>query len=152
MINAVKNWYDRHFTRDESVILFMILLGALLLLSVLGDVLMPVFVALVLAYLMQGVANQLQKWGLSREFALTGSTLIFVGVFFGFSLGVAPLAWRQFEGLIREAPAMMAAVQVQIEQIMARYPLVIEQAPITKCFRRSRGRSRPWGRRSLGLV
>ena len=22
MINAVKNWYDRHFTRDESVILF----------------------------------------------------------------------------------------------------------------------------------
>ena len=120
MINAVKNWYDRHFTRDESVILFMILLGALLLLSVLGDVLMPVFVALVLAYLMQGVANQLQKWGLSREFALTGSTLIFVGVFFGFSLGVAPLAERQFEGLIREAPAMMAAVQIQIEQIMAR--------------------------------
>jgi hypothetical protein len=36
MINAVKNWYDRHLTRDESVILFIILLGALLLLSVLG--------------------------------------------------------------------------------------------------------------------
>lgn len=79
MINAVKNWYDRHLTRDESVILFIILLGAFLLLSVLGDVLMPVFVALVLAYLMQGVANQLQKWGLSRELALAGSTLILSG-------------------------------------------------------------------------
>ena len=54
MINAVKNWYDRHFTRDESVILFMILLGALLLLSVLGDVLMPVFVALVLNHKYKG--------------------------------------------------------------------------------------------------
>ena len=151
MINAVKNWYDRHLTGEESVILFVILLGAFFFLSVLGDVLMPVFVALVLAYLMQGVANQLQKWGLSRELALAGSTLIFVGVFFGFTLGVAPLAWRQFEGLIREAPAMMAAVQIQIEEIIVRYPLVIEQAPITEMLSSLQGQVASMGQALVGF-
>jgi putative permease len=82
---------------------------------------------------------------------LTGSTLIFVGVFFGFSLGVAPLAWRQFEGLIREAPAMMAAVQIQIEEIIARYPLVIEQAPITEMLSSLQGQVASMGQALVGF-
>ena len=59
MIDTFKQWYEQHLTDKESVILVIIMALAFLLLTTMGDVLMPVFVALILAYLMQGVADRL---------------------------------------------------------------------------------------------
>ena len=59
MIDIFKKWYDRYLSEEESVLLLVMLLGGLLLLATVGDILTPIFVAVVLAYLMQGVANQL---------------------------------------------------------------------------------------------
>lgn len=132
MKETLKKWYYRHLTGDESAILAVIIIGAVALFGLMGQVLTPVFIALILAYLMQGIADQFEKFGLSKNLALTASSLVFTGILFGFTLGVAPLVWRQLEGLIREAPAMTAAVQLQIEMLIARYPIVVEQAPITE--------------------
>ena len=66
MIDTLKKWYQRHLGREESVILVTLLIGSVVLLGVMGDVLTPVFIALILAYLMQGVADQFEKWGLER--------------------------------------------------------------------------------------
>ena len=107
MIDTLKKWYQRHLGGEESVILVTLLIGSIVLLGVMGDVLTPVFIALILAYLMRGVADQFEKWGVKEGLALAGSSLVFVGIFVGFMLGIAPLVWRQLKGLIREAPAMI---------------------------------------------
>ena len=62
MIDTLKKWYQRHLGREESVILVTLIIGSIVLLGVMGDVLTPVFIALILAYLMQGVADQFEKW------------------------------------------------------------------------------------------
>jgi putative permease len=88
---------------------------------------------------------------LERDLALAGSSLVFVGVFLGFTLGIAPLVWRQFEGLIREAPAMMGAVQQQVEELIAKYPIVIEQAPITEMLSSMQGQAASLGQAIVGF-
>ena len=151
MIETLRKWYDRHLTKTEAVILAVILTGFILLLALMGEVLTPVFIALILAYLMQGVADQFVRIGASRGVALAGSAFVFLGIFFSFTLGVAPLVWRQLEGLIREAPAMMAAVQSQIEALIARYPIVIEQAPITEMMSSLQGQAASLGQAIVGF-
>ena len=72
MIDTFKQWYEQHLTHKESVILVIIMALVFLLLTTMGDVLMPVFVALILAYLMQGFADRLVGWGLNEALALAG--------------------------------------------------------------------------------
>lgn len=151
MINTLKHWYEEHLTHKESVILVIIMASTFLLLATMGDVLMPVLVALILAYLMQGVADRLMGWGLNEMLALTGATLLFVGVFLGFTVGIAPLVWRQLGGLIREAPAMVEAVQTEVAGLIAQYPTMIEQAPIDELMSTLQAQAASFGQAVLGF-
>ncbi len=151
MIDTLKAWYDEHLTHREAVILVFIIASVSLLLATIGDVLMPVLVALVLAYLMQGVADRLIRWGLNETLALAGATVVFLGVFLGFTVGLGPLVWRQLSGLIREAPAMVAAVQSEVAGIVERYPTMIEQAPIDQLMTTLQGQAASFGQAVLGF-
>lgn len=151
MINTLKHWYEEHLTHKESVILVIIMASTFLLLATIGDVLMPVLVALILAYLMQGVADRLMGWGLNEMLALTGAALLFVGVFLGFTVGIAPLVWRQLGGLIREAPAMVEAVQAEVAGLIAKYPTMIEQAPIDELMSTLQAQAASFGQAVLGF-
>jgi len=79
-------WYQRYFSEEESVILLVLLASAFAVLLIFGDILAPVFVAVVLAYLMQGVANFLRQRGLPAEVSVGVSTLLFLSGFLPFCL------------------------------------------------------------------
>ena len=95
MHEVFTKWYQRYFSEEEAVILLVLLAAAFAVLLIFGDILAPVFVAVVLAYLMQGVANFLRHRGLPAEVSVGVSTLLFLSGFFAFLLGFAPLVWRQ---------------------------------------------------------
>ena len=151
MINTLKDWYEQHLTHKESVILVVVMASTFLLLATIGDVLMPVLVALILAYLMQGVADRLMGWGLNETLSILMATLLFVGVFLGFTVGIAPLVWRQLGALIREAPAMVEAVQAEVAGVIAQYPTMIEQAPIDELMSTLQGQAASFGQAVLGF-
>lgn len=132
MIDALKKWYRRYLSEEESVLLLLLLAGFLVLLALLGDVLAPVFVALILAYLMQGVANQSVSWGLSSWAGVWISTLLFTGAFFAFMLGLVPLVWRQVISLAREAPAMVEQGLEALSVLPQRYPALISQEQLNQ--------------------
>ena len=151
MINTFKHWYEQHLTHKESVILVIVMALTFLVLATIGDILMPVLVALILAYLMQGAADRLMSWGVNETLALIGSTLLFTGVFLGFTVGIAPLIWRQLGGLVREAPAMVEAVQAVVAGLIAQYPTMIEQAPIEELMSTLQGQAASFGQAVLGF-
>ena len=132
MLDFLKKWYHRYFNEEESVLLLFLLAGALLLLMLLGDILAPVFVAIVLAYLMQGVANHLVSWGLSSRVGVWISMLLFMGAFFAFSLGLIPLVWRQLVSLAREAPKMIEQGRYMLGALNENYPAMISQDQINQ--------------------
>ena len=132
MIDVLKKWYHRYLSEEESVLLLILLISALLLLALVGDVLTPIMVAVVLAYLMQGMANQLVGWGLSATVGVWISTLLFTGAFFAFSLGLVPLVWRQLISLAREAPAMVEAARQALSVLPERYPALVSQEQLNQ--------------------
>ncbi len=132
MIDVFKKWYHRYLSEEESVLLLALLASALVVLMTVGDVLAPVFVAVVLAYLMQGVANQLSAWGLSNRVGVWFSTLLFLGAFFSFVLGLMPLVWRQLVSLVREAPAMVEEGRKALSVLPQDYPALVSQEQLNQ--------------------
>ena len=91
MKEVLTRWYQRYLSEEEAVILLVMLTVAFVVMLAFGDILAPVFVAVILAYLMQGVANLLRQRGLPAELSVAVSTLLFMGGFFAVLFGLAPL-------------------------------------------------------------
>ena len=132
MKEVLTRWYQRYLSEEEAVILLVMLTVAFAVMLFFGDILAPVLVAIVLAYLMQGVANVLRQRGLPRELSVAFSTLLFLGGFFAVLLGLAPLVWRQLVALVREAPAIIEAWRKVLVTLPEEYPVFFTQQQVNE--------------------
>jgi putative permease len=122
MLDIFHKWYKRYLFEEESVLLLVLLTIGVLLLMTIGDILAPVLASIVLAYLMQGLASRLERYGLPQSLGVTIAYLVFIGAFFGISLGLLPLAWRQMISLIGELPRMLEQGRQFLSVLPAQYP------------------------------
>ena len=132
MKEVLARWYQRYLSEEEAVILLVMLTMAFAVMLFFGDILAPVLVAIVLAYLMQGVANVLRQRGLPGELSVAVSTLLFLGGFFAVLFGLAPLVWRQLVALVREAPAMIEAGRKVLVTLPEEYPVFFTQQQVNE--------------------
>ena len=132
MKEVLTRWYQRYLSQEEAVILLVMLTLAFAVMLFFGDILAPVLVAVILAYLMQGVANVLRQRGLPGELSVAFSTLLFLGGFFAVLFGLAPLVWRQLVALVREAPAMIEAWRKVLVTLPEEYPVFFTQQQVNE--------------------
>jgi putative permease len=129
---VLTRWYQRYLSEEEAVILLVLLVVAFVVMLAFGEILAPVFVAVILAYLMQGVANLLRARGLPAELSVAVSTLLFMGGFFAVLFGLAPLVWRQLVALVREAPTMIEAGRQVLVTLPEEYPVFFTQQQVNE--------------------
>ena len=132
MKEVLTRWYQRYLSEEEPVVLLVLLLAAFVVMLAFGEILAPVFVAVILAYLMQGVANVMRHRGLPAELSVAISTLLFLGAFLAVLFGLAPLVWRQLVALVREAPTMIEAGRQVLVTLPEEYPVLFTQQQINE--------------------
>lgn len=132
MKEVLTRWYQRYLSEEEAVILLVLLVVAFVVMLAFGEILAPVFVAVILAYLMQGVANLLRQRGLPAELCVAVSTSLFMGGFFAVLFGLAPLVWRQLVALVREAPTMIEAGRQVLVTLPEEYPVFFTQQQVNE--------------------
>ncbi len=125
MLDIFHKWYRRYLFEEESVLLLVLLTIAVVLLMTIGDILAPVLAALVLAFLMQGVAGQLERHGVPEWLGVSIAYIVFVGIFFGVTLGLFPLVWRQLVSLAAEMPRMLEQGRQFLSILPERYPELV---------------------------
>jgi len=132
MKEVFSRWYQRYLSEEEAVLLLVLLATAFVVMLAFGGILAPVFVAVILAYLMQGVANLLRNRGLPAELSVAVSTGLFLGGFLAVLFGLAPLVWRQLVALVREAPAMIEAGRKVLVTLPEEYPVLFTQQQVNE--------------------
>jgi len=132
MKEVFTRWYQRYLSEEEAVLLLVLLATAFVVMLAFGGILAPVFVAVILAYLMQGVANLLRNRGLPAEPSVAVSTGLFLGGFLAVLFGLAPLVWRQLVALVREAPAMIEAGRKVLVTLPEEYPVLFTQQQVNE--------------------
>ena len=130
MLEILQQWYRRHFTDPQTVIFAFILLIGGLLVFFLSKHLMPILVAIILAYLNEGLVVWLGKINVKRTLAASLVTLVMVTSIILFLLVLLPLLSSQITDLFREMPIMLARGQQLLLQLPQEYPDIISAAQI----------------------
>jgi len=114
-------WIEQYLGTEEALLLTIILIVSLVIFATLGVVLGPVFAALILTFLLQGVVNTLVRHGVPRTLALISTYLLFVAGFISVIVGLIPIIGRQTSLLVSEIPAMIGRFREIVAALPERY-------------------------------
>ncbi|MGB7452312.1 MAG: AI-2E family transporter [Lysobacterales bacterium] len=129
-MNLLTSWFRRTFADPQVVILGIVLIVCVVIIAGLGRILTPVFVSIVIAYLLEVVVVRLQLLGLPRLAAVSLVFLLFLASLFFLLFGLVPMLTRQLTQLVQQIPSYIAQGQELLLQLPQRYPTLISEHQI----------------------
>ncbi len=125
--HSIAEFVRRFLPNSQAVALALILLIGFLLIYSLLDLLLPIFVAIVLAYLLEGLVAKAEKQNMPR---LPAVLVVFTGFMAG--LGyllfiLMPILYSQTMQLFQHIPDMVEAAQTQVMRLPEMYPQFISE-------------------------
>ncbi|MGF1716355.1 AI-2E family transporter [Photobacterium chitinilyticum] len=122
MLDMLNRWYQRRFSDPHAVSLVAILLVGFLTIYFFGNLIAPLLVAIVLAYLLEWPVMRLTQLGLPRSLSVMVVLLLFVGLMVMAVFGLVPTIWHQVGNLISDVPNMFNGLQQYVSSLPERYP------------------------------
>ncbi|MBL6893712.1 MAG: AI-2E family transporter [Porticoccaceae bacterium] len=121
MKQVVNKWLGRYFGSDEAVLLAVMIAAFAVLVATVGTFLGPVFTALVIAFLLQGVVNKLSHLGLSHRLSIVIAYVIFLFALISTVMVLVPIVGRQLSLLLAEFPSILAKLQALMISLPEQY-------------------------------
>lgn len=127
MIEVIKDWFEKHFSDPQAVILLVFLvLGAILILYW-GKILTPVLASITIAYILEGLVKKVSHFGVSRFIAFLLSYALFITALALILFVLVPLVISQISQLVLDFPRILSKIQQLILSIPERYPVLADQ-------------------------
>jgi putative permease len=121
-MNVLREWYDRHISDPQVVILGVLLVAGSVVMLTLGQMLAPVLAGVVIAYLLDGVVEKCQQLGAPRLSAVVLVFMLFLSFLVFALLWMVPRLSYQVTQLVRQLPDIIALGQGVLLQLPERYP------------------------------
>jgi len=149
-MKIISDWFQRLFNDPQAVILTVVLLVGSSVILFMGRDLAPVLASMVIAYLLEGVAQLLQRrMHLPRLLAVIVVFVLFIAFVLFLLLGLLPLASRQLTQLVQQLPAMIVTGQQMLLNLPALYPEFITEAQVLEVINVIRAEIATWGQKAL---
>jgi putative permease len=132
MFTLIRNWINRYLSDPQLVILGFLLLLGFTLVFWLGEMLVPVFIAVIIAYLLDGLVEWLQRHHVPR---LVAVGLVFIGFIVCLILllvWLLPLLSRQVAQFFQDLPSMIQSGRELLLLLPERYPEAISAAQMSR--------------------
>ncbi len=132
-----RSWYLGGLTPERLLLVYLALV--VLVLYFIGDVLLPAFLALVGAYLLERPVQWLQQLGVKRSHAVC-LTLLAVGLLLWWSLAsLLPLVWLQGQAFLNALPDLVATGRLYLEQLWSAQHNWFSERQLTLVLQRLEG-------------
>lgn len=145
MWDYITGWYRRKFSDPDAVTLFLLLLIGFVIIVFFGGLLIPLLVAVALAYLLEWPVQRLTRVGIRRLFAV----LIVFSTFLTFcilsTLLIVPVIWQQSAALLVELPDMFAHMQQLLNNLPEMFPGYVDHGQIAEFIQSLKGRALEFG-------
>lgn len=149
MKQLLKDFLDRYFHDEESMILSILLALGVIVLLLFGGVLAPLITAVIIAYLMQGLVDVLLRYGLNKGLAFSLVYVLFIGIFLLMLLFLLPQAWNQLRRLMNELPNLLSQWQSSLMLLPENYPNLFSEQQIQDFIIGVRGELAAYGQNIL---
>jgi len=123
-LQFLKDSFKRVLPNSQAVALALILVVGFFLITSLSGVLMPAFIAVVLAYLLEGLVKQVE-FKIKRLPAVLIVFSIFMSGFLYMLLGLMPMLFQQFKQLLQLVPEIVKRLQIEVLKLPEAYPQFI---------------------------
>ncbi|MCK4390103.1 MAG: AI-2E family transporter [Desulfobacterales bacterium] len=150
-MNSISNWFRRRFSDPQIVILAVLLIIGSVVIIMLGAMLAPVLASVVIAYLLQGLVNVLERRRVPHLMAVLIVFLTFMIFLLFLVLGLLPLLWQQVDQLFQQLPSMISWSQRQLLRLSERYPDFISEQQLIDLISGLRSELMSLGQRILSL-
>ncbi len=126
MIEYIRNWYQRHFSDPQVVILALFIIVGFAIVLLAGDLLAPLLASIVIAYVLDGAVEILRRGKIPRFLALGIVFFAFIAMLLVIIFALIPQLSQQFTQFFRELPNMITQGQDIIMQLPDRYPSIAQ--------------------------
>ena len=151
MFDILQQWYHRHFTDPQTVIFAFILIVGGLLIFTLNAHLMPILIAIIIAYLAEGMVGWLKRISIGRTAAAGIFTFLMVAAILLSFFVLLPLLSRQLTELFREMPVMLASGQQMLLHLPEEYPEFVSAQQIQEILTLLRTEIASLGQRAVSI-
>ena len=116
MLDFFNKFFDRFFSNEESVYFAILLITSFIFILLFGDVLLPVIISLVLAFLLNGLMRTLVSFNLSRRISLSLTLLVFFGFYLSLFMALPSLG-SEINNLLQNLPNIIASFQERLSSM-----------------------------------
>lgn len=134
MSSSFKNLLTRNFNNPEMFALLAIIAIISMIIYFFGQILAPVFLSIMLAYLLNFPLQWLVKKGMKRGWALTTVFLAVICAMTFLIMFVGPLLIRQLNNLIQEAPSIVNNVRSSMQSLYTYLSPYVPQQIIVQVY------------------
>jgi len=110
MSDFFNKFFERFFSNEESVYFAILLVSSFVFILLLGNVLLPVFISLVIAFLLNGLMVTLISFNFSRRISISITLLIFFSFYMSLFTALPSLG-AQINNLLQNLPTIVASFQ-----------------------------------------
>ena len=110
MRNFLDKFFNRFFSNEESVYFAILLITSFFFIILFGNVLLPVIISLVIAFLLNGLMTSLISFKLSRTISFSITLIVFFGFYLSLFMALPSLG-TQINNLLQNLPTIVASFQ-----------------------------------------
>jgi putative permease len=122
MREIFNTWMQRYFSNEEALVLALLLFTGLVVIVFFGDMLMPLLVAGVFSFMLQGLVDFLNRKGLPYLLSVLLVFCFFMTVMIMAAVVLMPILVRQLASLVESMPTYMQASAAWLETFVRNNP------------------------------
>ncbi|MGR3807383.1 putative permease [Pasteurella testudinis DSM 23072] len=150
MWEMFQNWYRRRFSDPQALGLFAILLFIFIAIYFFSDIIAPLLIALVIAYLLEAPITFLSKTlKLPRSVSVSISLFLFVALIIFIMVVFIPRLWTQTISLTQDLPGMINQLHDWLLTLPEHYPGLIDYQMLDSLFSNTRAKLLAFGESAL---
>lgn len=127
MWKVLERWVDRYFADEEAVLLSLFLVVAVVVMVTMGQILAPLLAAVIIAFLLQGAVNRLDRLRVPHLASVSMIFICFMSLLLAAIFVLVPLVIRQSTNLLAEVPRMIKQLQQAVQLLPDKYPHLISE-------------------------
>ncbi len=131
-MDVISNWLRLLLGNPQLVILVLTLVLGLGAVLWIGDMVAPILASVIIAYLLDGLANPLERLRVPRFIGVALVYLAFLAVLAFIVFAVVPLLSQQATQLVGQIPGMLTELREVLMRLPHRYPEFISETQINQ--------------------
>lgn len=127
MTGILKNITEKYFADPQAVYLAFLLVLGFSVVIFMGDMLLPVFAGLIIAYLLDELVQLCQKCGARRSYSVVAVFILYIAIFSFIFLALIPLLFVQIAEFFEHFPDMLSRGEQALLGLPEVYTFISEE-------------------------